>query len=45
MKTKLLPPPIARLLLVIIICLPVLGSNMFAQTAESYVVLDMQPER
>ena len=40
MKTKLLPPPIARLLLVIIICLPVLGSNMFAQTAESYVVLD-----
>ena len=42
MKTKLFfsPPPIARLLLVIIICLPVLGSNMFAQTAESYVVLD-----
>ena len=40
MKTKLLPPPIARLLLVIIICLPVLGSNVFAQTAESYVVLD-----
>lgn len=40
MKTKLLPPPIARLLLVIIICLPVCGSNMFAQTAESYVVLD-----
>ena len=40
MKTKLLPPPIARLLLVIMICLPVWGSNMFAQTAESYVVLD-----
>ena len=41
MKTKLLsPPPIARLLLVIMICLPVWGSNAFAQTAESYVVLD-----
>ena len=40
MKTKLLLPPIARLLLVIMICLPVWGSNAFAQTAESYVVLD-----
>ena len=44
MKTKLFfPPPkkkIARLLLVIMICLPVCGSNAFAQTAESYVVLD-----
>ena len=40
MKTKLLSPPIARLLLVIMICLPVWGSNAFAQTAESYVVLD-----
>ena len=45
MKTKLFfPPPqkkkIARLLLVIMICLPVWGSNAFAQTAESYVVLD-----
>ena len=35
-----IPPPIARLLLVIMICLPVWGSNAFAQTAESYVVLD-----
>ena len=44
MKTKLFSPPqkkkIARLLLVIMICLPVWGSNAFAQTAESYVVLD-----
>lgn len=40
MKTKLLLSPIARLLLVIMICLPVWGSNAFAQTAESYVVLD-----
>ena len=45
MKTKLFFPPqkkkkIARLLLVIMICLPVWGSNAFAQTAESYVVLD-----
>ena len=39
-ENKTFTPPIARLLLVIIICLPVLGSNMFAQTAESYVVLD-----
>ena len=40
MKTKLYSFRLVRLLLVIIICLPVLGSNMFAQTAESYVVLD-----
>lgn len=40
MKTKFYSFRLVRLLLVIIICLPVLGSNMFAQTAESYVVLD-----
>ena len=40
MKTKFYPPRIVRLLLAIAICLPVWGSNMFAQTAESYVVLD-----
>lgn len=40
MKTKLLLLPIARLLLAIVACLPVWGSNLFAQTRESYVVLD-----
>ena len=40
MKTKLLLLPIARLLLAIVVCLPVWSSNMFAQTTESYVVLD-----
>ena len=39
MKTKFYPR-IVRFLLAIAICLPVCGSNMFAQTAESYVVLD-----
>ena len=39
MKTKFYPR-IARLLLVIMICLPVCGSNVLAQTVESYVVLD-----
>ena len=39
-KTFTPPKKIARLLLVIMICLPVWGSNAFAQTAESYVVLD-----
>ena len=39
-ENKTFTPPIARLLLVIMICLPVWGSNAFAQTAESYVVLD-----
>ena len=39
MKTKFYPR-IVRFLLAIAICLPVWGSNMFAQTAESYVVLD-----
>ena len=40
MKTKLLLLPIARLLLAIVACLPVWSSNMFAQTTESYAVLD-----
>ena len=40
MKTKLLHLPIARLLLAIVACLPVWSSNMFAQTTESYAVLD-----
>lgn len=40
MKTKLLLLPIARLLLAIVACLPVWGSNLLAQTRESYVVLD-----
>ena len=40
MKTKLLLLPIARLLLAIVVCLPVWSSNMFAQTTESYAVLD-----
>ena len=39
-ENKTFTPPIARLLLVIMICLPVWSSNAFAQTAESYVVLD-----
>ena len=40
MKTNFTPPRIVRLLLTILICLPVYGSNVFAQTVESYVVLD-----
>ena len=39
MKTKFYPR-IVRFLLAIAICLPVCGSNAFAQTVESYVVLD-----
>ena len=39
MKTKFYPR-IVRFLLAIAICLPVCGSNVFAQTVESYVVLD-----
>ena len=40
MKTKLYSFRLVRFLLAIAICLPVWGSNAFAQTAESYVVLD-----
>ena len=40
MKTKFYSFRLVRFLLAIAICLPVCGSNMFAQTAESYVVLD-----
>ena len=40
MKTQFLPPPIARLLLAILMCLPVWGSHAFAQKAESYAVYD-----
>lgn len=40
MKTKLYSFRLVRFLFAIAICLPVCGSNMFAQTAESYVVLD-----
>ena len=39
MKTKFYPR-IVRFLLAVAICLPVWGSNVFAQTVESYVVLD-----
>ena len=39
MKTKLLHP-IARLVLVILMCLPICGSHAFAQEAESYAVFD-----
>ena len=39
MKTKFYPR-IVRFLLAIAICLPLWGSNVFAQTVESYVVLD-----
>ena len=39
MKTKPLPP-IARLLLAILMCLPICGSHAFAQEAESYAVFD-----
>ena len=38
MKTPILPPPIARLLLAILMCLPICGSHAFAQ--ESYAVFD-----
>ena len=38
MKTQILPPPIARLLLAILMCLPIYGSHAFAQ--ESYAVFD-----
>ncbi|WP_418938328.1 BspA family leucine-rich repeat surface protein [Leyella stercorea] len=38
MKTQILPPPIARLLLAILMCLPICGSHAFAQEAESYAV-------
>ena len=40
MKTQFLSPPIARLLLAILMCLPVWGSHAFAQEAESYAVFD-----
>lgn len=40
MKTKLYSFRLVRFLLAIAICLPVWGSNVFAQTVESYVVLD-----
>ena len=40
MKTQILPPPIARLLLAILMCLPICGSHAFAQKAESYAVYD-----
>ena len=40
MKTQILPPPIARLLLAILMCLPICGSHAFAQEAESYAVFD-----
>ena len=40
MKTKHLLLPIARLLLAIVVGLPGWSSNMFAQTTESYAVLD-----
>lgn len=40
MKTKLYSFRFVRFLLAIAICLPVCGSNVFAQTVESYVVLD-----
>ena len=39
MKIKPLPP-IARLLLAILMCLPICGSHAFAQEAESYAVFD-----
>ena len=38
MKPQILPPPIARLLLAILMCLPICGSHAFAQ--ESYAVFD-----
>ena len=38
MKTQILPPPIARLLLAILMCLPVWGSRLSAQ--EPYAVYD-----
>ena len=40
MKTKFYSFRLVRFLLAIAICLPVCGSNVFAQTVESYVVLD-----
>ena len=40
MKTQILPPPIARLLLAVLMCLPICGSHAFAQKAESYAVFD-----
>ena len=38
MKTQISPPPIARLLLAVLMCLPICGSHAFAQ--ESYAVFD-----
>ena len=40
MKTKLLSPLVTRFLLVIMLCLPVWGNQVSAQTPESYAVLD-----
>ena len=40
MKAQILPPPIARLLLAILMCLAICGSHAFAQEAESYAVFD-----
>ena len=40
MNTKLLSPLVTRFLLVIMLCLPVWGSQASAQKPESYAVLD-----
>ena len=40
MNTRLLSPLVTRFLLVIMLCLPVWGSQVSAQTPKSYVVLD-----
>ncbi len=40
MNTKLLSPLVTRFLLVIMLCLPVWGNQVSAQTPESYAVLD-----
>ena len=40
MNTKLLSPLVTRFLFVIMLCLPVWGSQASAQTPESYAVLD-----
>lgn len=40
MRKHVLPPPIARLLVAIMMCLPVWGSYALAQSPESYAVFD-----
>lgn len=40
MNTRLLSPLVTRFLLVIMLCLPVWGNQVSAQTPESYAVLD-----